>query len=70
METIVLKIQGMFCEACAGHVTKALQELSGIQSAEVSLANTQAVVIYDPVKVPIRRMLEAVADEGYEAAVL
>ncbi|MGI4789304.1 MAG: heavy-metal-associated domain-containing protein [Janthinobacterium lividum] len=69
MQTQILKVQGMSCDACVGHVTKALQELDGVQSAEVTLANEQAVVTYDPARVQVSRMVEVVEEEGYEAAV-
>ena len=57
----------MMCDACVGHVTKALSELPGVQTAKVSLADAQATVTYDPTKVQISQLQEAVADEGYEA---
>ena len=68
METIKLNVQGMSCEACVGHVTKALLGLDGVQSALVSLADSAAVVTYDPAKVQPAQMQDAVADEGYEAS--
>ena len=68
MQTQTLNVQGMMCEACVGHVTKALQGLDGVQTAEVNLKNAQATVTYDPAKVQISQMRDAVADEGYEAA--
>ena len=39
MQTETLDVQGMSCEACVGHVTRALQGLDGVQSAQVSLAD-------------------------------
>ena len=68
METKTLNVQGMMCEACAGHVTKALAGLDGVQSASVSLENAQATVTYDPAKVQISQMQEAIEEEGYEAS--
>ncbi len=68
MRTETLHVDGMSCEACVGHVTRALQGLDGVQSAQVSLADKQAVVTYDPAKVQVAQMLEAVAAEGYEAS--
>ena len=59
----------MMCEACVGHVTKALAGLNGVQSAAVSLQNAQATVTYDPAKVGVQQMQEAIEDEGYEATV-
>lgn len=69
METKTFNISGMMCDACVGHVTNALLGLEGIQKAEVSLEANSALVTYDPAKVQIAQMTEAVAEEGYEAKV-
>ena len=67
LKTETLAIEGMSCGACVGHVTRALQGLDGVQSAQVSLAEKQAVVTYDSAKVGFAQMAEAVAEEGYAA---
>jgi copper chaperone CopZ len=67
MQTEIFDIQGMSCDACVGHVTRALTGLDGVQSAIVSLQDHKAVVTYDPSLVQAEQMQEAVADEGYEA---
>ena len=69
METTTFNISGMMCDACVGHVTRALLGLNGIQKAEVSLQQNSATVTYDPAKVQIAQMTEAVAEEGYEILV-
>ena len=69
METKTLGVQGMMCEACVGHVTKALAGLDGVQSAVVSLENAQATVTYDPAKVQASQMQEAIEEEGYKATI-
>lgn len=68
MQTEILDVQGMSCGACVGHVTRALEGLDGVQSALVSLEEHQAVVTYDPARVQTTQMVEAVAEEGYEAS--
>lgn len=68
METQTLDVEGMSCDACVGHVTRALQGLDGVQSAQVSLADKQAIVTYDPAKVQAAQMVEAIVEEGYEAS--
>lgn len=67
MQTVTMSVEGMSCGACVGHVTRALQGLDGVQSAQVSLQDKRAVVTYDPAKVQAAQMTEAIADEGYEA---
>ena len=68
MQTEILDVQGMSCGACVGHVTRALEGLDGVQSALVTLEEHQAVVTYDPARVQTTQMVEAVAEEGYEAS--
>ena len=68
MQTQILDVEGMSCAACVGHVTRALQALDGVQTAEVSLTDKRAVVAYDPARVQVGQMIAAVAEEGYEAS--
>jgi len=68
MQTQTLNIEGMSCAACVGHVTRALTGLDGVETAQVSLEERQALVTYDPARVQAAQMLEAVAEEGYEAS--
>jgi copper chaperone CopZ len=39
-----ISIEGMSCEHCAAHVTKALKETAGVRSAKVSLKEKNALV--------------------------
>lgn len=59
------KIEGMTCEHCAKHVTAALENVSGVQSAKVSLKENEAVVkVADTVA--IDNLKAAVAQAGYK----
>lgn len=66
-KTITLRVEGMSCEACVRHVTEALTRLEGVESAVVNLQNKSAKVVYDPERVQLQQLLEAVEEEGYEA---
>jgi copper chaperone CopZ len=55
-----LEIAGMTCDQCASSVRKALMEVGGVQSAEVTLSTSDAVVIYDPAKVRVDDLVAAV----------
>ncbi len=68
MQTETFTVEGMSCAACVGHVTRALQGLDGVQSAQVSLDDKQAIVTYDPSKVQAAQMIGAIVEEGYEAS--
>jgi copper ion binding protein len=62
-----LKIEGMSCEHCVKYVTGALQGLSGVKSAEVSLAAKSALVEHNE-SVSLEALKAAVTEAGYEAA--
>ena len=42
--SVTLKIEGMMCQHCVAHVTKALQDIDGVDSVEVNLKKKTAVV--------------------------
>ena len=66
-DTVVLNIQGMECEACVGHVSRALRDVPGVTSANVSLADERAQVTHDPSQSSVADLLHAVKEEGYMA---
>ena len=68
LETTILKVGGMTCQGCARSVTRVLQGLEGVASAEVSLDAAQAKVTFDPARVDLARLKAAIEQAGYEAA--
>jgi copper chaperone CopZ len=62
-----LKIKGMTCGHCVAHVTKTLQEVPGVQSADVKLEEGSAVVQHQ--NADVQAMLTAVDDAGFEAEI-
>ena len=62
-----LKITGMTCESCADHVKEALENVPGVQSAEVSYAQGSARLAIEVGTLP-DTLLAAVAGLGYRAA--
>lgn len=65
---VVLKIEGMTCITCAYAVRRALEGLDGVKRAEVSLGRGEARVQYDPQKVTVEAMIEAVNKVGFRAS--
>ncbi|HWS13150.1 MAG TPA: heavy-metal-associated domain-containing protein [Rhodocyclaceae bacterium] len=68
MASVVVKVSGMKCGGCVKSVTNVLQELPGVDRVEVLLEPGEARVDYDPGKVQVEAMKQAVADAGFEAA--
>ena len=44
MKHIELNVEGMMCENCVKHVTKALQGIDGVTDVKVSLENKNAII--------------------------
>ncbi len=57
--TKTLKIEGMMCQRCVAHVTKALQAIAGVDSVEVNLKKKTATVT----------LLENVSDETFVSVI-
>lgn len=62
-----IQITGMSCKHCVGAVTKALQQVPGVEQAEVSLEEKQAVVTGTAGP---EALLAAIKEEGYAAELI
>ena len=64
MKQLTLNISGMSCDHCVGAVTRALQQLDGVQIRNVAIGS--ASVAYDPDRISPDRMTRAIEDAGYQ----
>ena len=64
-ENMTLKVEGMMCGHCEARVKKALEEIDGVVSAEVSHEKGTAVVTLSK-EVPAEILKKAVEDAGYK----
>lgn len=62
----VLRIEGMYCAACSARVTKVLERLEGVQSAQVNNLTGQAKVQFNPASVGRREFREVIEKAGYQ----
>ncbi|MEO1393678.1 MAG: heavy metal translocating P-type ATPase [Cyanobacteria bacterium J06634_5] len=67
MTATILRLKGMACASCANKIETTLQSVPGIGYAQVNFATEQASVDYDEQKVSLKRILDAVAEVGFEA---
>ncbi|QLH75592.1 MAG: copper-translocating P-type ATPase [Methanomassiliicoccales archaeon] len=58
-------VTGMTCATCAQTITEALEDLEGINKADVNLVTEKATIEYDPSKVDIEKVTKAVSEAGY-----
>ena len=67
MKELKLKIEGMHCTGCSTRLQKVLNNLEGVQEAEVSLEAKQAIIKYDETTINIEEIEEAIEDAGFKA---
>lgn len=67
MQITTLKITGMTCGGCVNGVTKALQAVSGVTDASVSLEKAEATIQYDQLATNKDALKSAVKHAGYGA---
>lgn len=65
----VLSIEGMMCQHCVAHVTKALQGVEGVSGVKVDLDSKSAEVTADA-SVSDDALKQAVKDAGYEVTAI
>jgi copper chaperone len=68
MTKMTMEIRGMSCGHCLNAVSKALNGVTGVKVEQVRMGS--ASLEYDPAQVTPETIREAVADAGYEAAVI
>ncbi|MFE4107967.1 heavy metal translocating P-type ATPase [Almyronema epifaneia] len=67
METTHLRLKGMSCAGCANAIETAIQAVPGVAAGNVNFAMEQATVQYDPQKVSLATIQQAVSAAGYGA---
>ena len=61
----ILKIEGLMCQHCVAHVTKALQGIDGVSEVVVELKKKTAKVTFSK-EVDEQTLISAITEAGYE----
>lgn len=69
-ERIQLRVEGMTCDSCAAHVTRALRRVPGVLQVEVPGWESGRAEVVAQATVPDEALAEAVAAAGYRATVV
>ena len=69
VQTTTLSIAGMSCGACARHVSRALEGMTGVVRVTVDLSSDRATVEHLPDRVDAASLVAAIRDAGYDARV-
>lgn len=65
MKTMTFTIEGMYCDGCAATVRSLLERQSGVKAAQVSYANRNARVLFDPDLTNTTRLIATIERPGY-----
>lgn len=66
MKTVVFKIEGMNCDACADTIKSLIEKQPGVRMASVSFSDRLARVLYDPQAVAEDRLVDAIQKPGFK----
>lgn len=61
-----LNIDGMTCGGCVKSVTNALNQVAGVQNADVSLENKSAKIDFDDRQTDLDTLKQAIEDAGFD----
>lgn len=67
MAEVIIKVEGMSCGGCVSNVTGVLKALPGVDDVIVSLEQASATVVYDPAKLEVSALRQAVEDAGFDS---
>ena len=69
IEIVSFPVEGMTCASCVNRITRFLEQVEGVDGANVNLATESATVRFDPARVSVGTLAEAVDAAGYVALV-
>lgn len=68
-KTVILEVPGMNCAACPITIKKALKDVSGVETVNVTFEPKEAVVTFDDKKTSVHKLRDATRDAGYPSSV-
>lgn len=68
-QTRIINIAGMTCGGCVASVHTATNEIDGVQTISVDLADNLATVTFDDSKTSAEAIATAIEDAGFDATV-
>ena len=68
MRSISMVVPAISCAHCKHTVESTLKGFEGVQEAIVDIDNKRVALTYDPDKVELSKLEEALSEEGYDVA--
>jgi len=63
-----IKVEGMTCSCCGGKVEQSINQLNGVSSVELDVANGEVQVAFNKDAVTLEQIKEKIEEEGYKFA--
>lgn len=71
MKKTIIEVSGMSCGHCSATVKSMIEELDGIESADVDLAGAKAIVGFDDSKITPQTIIESInSSETFKAKLI
>lgn len=67
LKEVILNIEGMHCTGCSNRLTKVLNNIDGVERAEVSFETKKATIKYDESKVSVETIKAEIEEAGFKA---
>lgn len=68
LSSVTIPVEGMTCFTCELTVKSSLKRLPGVQDADAKVNEAAAHVSYDPTRVSLDELIEAINKTGYKAS--
>ncbi len=68
--TSTFRVEGMHCASCGMLIDDVVEDLPGVRRSQTTLRSAHAVVDYDPAQCTADDVLGAIAEAGYDAALI
>jgi len=68
MQTTTLNAPAISCMHCVGAIKRAVGQLEGVSSVDGNVTTKDVQVTFDPQKVNLEQIKQAMAEEGYPVA--
>ena len=67
MKEVILNIEGMHCTGCSSRLTKVLNNVDGVVTADVSFDTKKATIKFDEGKVSLEAIKNEIEEAGFKA---
>lgn len=67
-QQVALSVKGMYCKSCESTIAAMLRRTPGVLTADVSVARSEAVVLYNSSRTSPTKLIDVIGTLGYNAS--